>query len=237
MATRAPLQQSLRPITELTTAMELGQVFRDIFQHYRALYEKAGLIHGDIRLNNLRYCKKDRKNRGILIDLDENDKTRPIFTQKTGSYMALDLLAPRLRPPCHFYRFDLESLFYVMLAVSCHYHNGKKVAHPPLETWQHLSTQLYLEKYFFMHKGPVPIPTPNFGKFMALNVELHAMFADGYDAQSKDIRMRFRPTYESAFDPETLGGHLTFDAFQRILDKHLPLLTFLVVSKYPSQQL
>ncbi|KAJ7202942.1 hypothetical protein B0H12DRAFT_967807, partial [Mycena haematopus] len=47
------VQERLYPITELTTAAELGEAFRGIFKCYRWLYEKAGIMHRDISCNNL----------------------------------------------------------------------------------------------------------------------------------------------------------------------------------------
>ncbi|KAF7340706.1 Protein kinase [Mycena sanguinolenta] len=180
-----PLHQTLYPITELVAAAELGHAFRDIFECYRDLYEKAGVVHGDISVNNLMYRKINGKISGVLADLDGMDK-RPCPTRGTHlPYMALELLAPP--PPPHFYRHDLESLFYVILIVSCHYHEGKKTEDRPLETWQHLAPEeLYDQKSSFFLHGPVPTPTPNFDKLKLLNEDLHTMFANGFIAQAND---------------------------------------------------
>ncbi|KAJ7236448.1 hypothetical protein B0H12DRAFT_1026926 [Mycena haematopus] len=45
---RIVVQERLDPITELTTAAELGEAFCGIFKCYRWLYEKAGIMHHDI---------------------------------------------------------------------------------------------------------------------------------------------------------------------------------------------
>ncbi|KAJ6611562.1 hypothetical protein B0H10DRAFT_2285943, partial [Mycena sp. CBHHK59/15] len=52
---RIVVQETLHPITELTTAAELGEAFRGIFRCYRWLYEQPRIMHRDISLNNLMY--------------------------------------------------------------------------------------------------------------------------------------------------------------------------------------
>ena len=93
----------------------------------------AGLHHRDISSDNLMY-DRDEKRRviGVLNDFDLSVVmgVEPLSTskQRTGTepFMARDLLVLGTSPP-HLYRFDLESLFYVMLWVTCQYHDGKMV--------------------------------------------------------------------------------------------------------------
>ncbi|KAF7340699.1 Protein kinase [Mycena sanguinolenta] len=221
-------------ITELTTAAEFGDAFRDVFQSCRGLYENSGLVHGDIRLQNLKYWKQNGKTRGVLVDLDEMDekpRKRLKPAQETRPYMSLELLHPNSPlPPVHYYRFDLESLFYAMLFVSCHYHEGKEIAEPerPFEQWLHWRhlglTELYRRKSMFLSFAVVPVPTSNFAGFVELFHYLRKLFRDGYLAQA-DVRTLECAGVKSTFDPETLGGRVTFDTFQKILDEHLPSFT------------
>ncbi|KAJ6510980.1 hypothetical protein C8R45DRAFT_921674 [Mycena sanguinolenta] len=217
--------------------MELGEAFRDIFQDYRALYEKTGIC-GDIRLYNLRYWKKQGKTRDVLLDvddLDEKPRPFPISAREQRprmTYMPLELL-DRLyagRPPIHFYRFDLESLFYIMLAVSGHYCNGKKVN---TEQWLLLSlAELRTEKSNFLFRGIIPTPTSNFPGFKELNQSLRALFREGFIAQAD---AREKGVDRSNFEHQTLGGVVTFDAFEAILDKHLALWTGVPLSNNAQQ--
>ncbi|KAJ7287203.1 hypothetical protein C8J57DRAFT_1117037 [Mycena rebaudengoi] len=136
---RIVVQEGLHPITELTTAAELSEAFRGIFKCYRWLYEKAGIMHRDISLNNLMFRKIDGKIYGVLNDFDLsvllNNEPRSTSKQRTGTepYMAVDLLVTGRRPPPHLCRFDLESLFYVLAYVVCQYHHGKKIDNPPFD--------------------------------------------------------------------------------------------------------
>ncbi|KAF8874971.1 hypothetical protein BD779DRAFT_1416944, partial [Infundibulicybe gibba] len=77
--------------------------------------------HSDISINNLMY-RKDEDGigiHGVLNDFDLaqcGDFTGPQSRQRTGTeqFMAYDLLDPHESHP-HFYRHDLESIFYVMV--------------------------------------------------------------------------------------------------------------------------
>ncbi|KAF7340708.1 hypothetical protein MSAN_02099100 [Mycena sanguinolenta] len=235
------LCQAPRSITELTTTMELGRAFHDIFKSYRALYEKAG-IRGDIRLYNLRYWRRDGSTRGALLDLDDLDeKPRPFPMSAREqrpymAYMALELLdridAGRPLPVHHdIYRIDLESLFYIVLAVSCHYCNGKQIK---TEEWPFLRTaDLRMEKSNFLFRGVIPAPTPNFPGFKGLNQSLRALFREGFIAQAD---AREEGPGMSNFDRKTLGGVVTFDTFEAILDRHLALWTGVPLSDNSRQE-
>ncbi|KAJ7718758.1 hypothetical protein DFH07DRAFT_933460 [Mycena maculata] len=216
------VQEGLCPITELTNAAELGEAFRGIFKCYRWLYEKAGIMHRDISRNNLMYRKISGKVYGVLNDFDLSvllaNEPRSTSKQRTGTepYMALDLLVTGPPPP-HIYRFDLESLFYVIAYVVCQYHDGKKIDNPPFDAWDDLGTEaLQTTKRSFLML-PVPDPTSNFLSFNNLNVALRRIFLTGYNA-------RTFATEESdhSFANITLGGNVDFDTFQAILGTNLP---------------
>ncbi|KAJ7221120.1 hypothetical protein C8J57DRAFT_1482502 [Mycena rebaudengoi] len=215
------VQEELHPITELTTAPELSEAFRGIFKCYRWLYEKAGIMHRDISLNNLMYRKINGKIYGVLNDFDLsvllNNEPRSTSNQRTGTepYMALDLLVTG-RPPRHLYRFDLESLFYIIAYVVGQYHNGKKIDNPPFDAWDHLpTTALRAEKWRFLSER-LPLPTQNFLSFSNLNVALRRIFQTGYSARE------YAKEEDRSFDNTTLDGNVDFDKFQAILATHLP---------------
>ncbi|KAJ7162263.1 hypothetical protein C8R46DRAFT_848375, partial [Mycena filopes] len=165
---RILVQEELFPITDLTTADELGQAFHGIFKCYRWLYEKAHLMHRDISRNNSMFRRINGKVYGVLNDFDlaviRSDLTLSTSNHRTGTapYMALDLLKSN-PPPLHIVRFDLESLYYVFAYIVCQYHEGKKIANPPFDKWDHLSAEdLYDRKVAFL-ATPIEVPqTPNF---------------------------------------------------------------------------
>ncbi|KAJ7445440.1 hypothetical protein FB451DRAFT_1148766 [Mycena latifolia] len=204
--------EGLRPITELTNAAELGEAFRGIFKCYRWLYEKAGIMHRDISRNNLMYRKIAGEVYGVLNDFDLSvllaNEPRSTSNQRTGTepYMALDLLVTGPPPP-HIYRFDLESLFYVIAYVVCQYHDGKKIDNPPFDAWDHL----------FLAE-PIPNPTSTFLSFNNLNIALRRIFHTGYNARA-DAKEDVLP-----FDDITLGDNIDFDKFEAILVTNLPSL-------------
>ncbi|KAJ7231051.1 hypothetical protein B0H12DRAFT_1146970 [Mycena haematopus] len=228
---RIIVQERLYPITELTTAAELGEAFHGIFKCYRWLYEKAGIMHRDISSNNLMYRRIDGKVYGVLNDFDLSSQTGDTSLTSeqcigTQPFMAVDLLKTDPLPP-HFYRFDLESLLYVLAYVVCQYHEGEKIDNPPFDEWDHLSTEfLYLTKKAFFFDAMMVPPTANFLALQPLTVLLHEMFADAYSAAYSARRKRVRlGSVPITFDNDTLGGHITFDKFEEILEANLPSLT------------
>ncbi|KAJ7094554.1 hypothetical protein B0H15DRAFT_128242 [Mycena belliarum] len=217
------VQEGLRPITELTTAAELGEAFRGIFKCYRWLYEKAGIMHRDISRNNLMYRKIDGKVYGVLNDFDlsvfRHKEPRSTSKQRTGTepYMAVDLLVTGPPPP-HIYRFDLESLFYVIAYVVYQYHEGKKIDNPPFDAWDHLPTAaLRDKKYSFLFNALTVPPTSNFSALLRLTLLLHKMFLDAYSARTQAKTLVMIGSASTTFDDDTLGDHITFDKFEKIL--------------------
>ena len=71
---------------------------------------------------------------------DDNAKpqelqVKPRYRTGTGPFMAMDLLRPSLVPPKHLYRYDLESLFYILVCV-CVALDLKKKAFRRLLVWE-----------------------------------------------------------------------------------------------------
>ncbi|KAF8184308.1 hypothetical protein K438DRAFT_2161505, partial [Mycena galopus ATCC 62051] len=148
---RIAVPEELFPITDLTSAEDLGQAFYGIFLCYRWLYETAGIMHRDLSLNNLMFRKIGDKVYGVLNNFDLavywKDLSQSTLKQRTGTkrFMARDLLVLD-NPPAHVYRFDLESLFYVMVFAVYHYHDKKEIDNPPYKSWEELGTEDLLEK-------------------------------------------------------------------------------------------
>ncbi|KAJ7877113.1 hypothetical protein B0H14DRAFT_1690311 [Mycena olivaceomarginata] len=238
---RIVVQERLHPITELTTAAELGAAFHGIFKCYRWLYEKVDIMHRDISRNNLMYRRKNGKIYGVLNDFDLSvvigKEPRSTSKQRTGTepYMAVDLLVTGPPPP-HLCRFDLESLFYVIAYVVCQYHEGKKIDNPPFDAWDHLpTTALRAEKRQFLADAMTVPPTSNFLALRRAILHLHKMFQNAYNARA-DATFATLDLESTTFDDDklglastdfaddTLGDHITFDKFEKILVANLPSL-------------
>src|ERR1700761_4702534 len=138
---RSTVSSNVRPRSGLVISFALN-----LFPTgYQWLHETPKIMPRDISRHNLMYRKINGKVYGVLNDFDLSvlwDKEpRSTSKQRTGTepYMALDLLVTGPPPP-HLYRFDLESLFYVIAYVVCQYHEGKKIDSPPFELWDHLPT-------------------------------------------------------------------------------------------------
>ncbi|KAF8802375.1 hypothetical protein BYT27DRAFT_7341453 [Phlegmacium glaucopus] len=196
----------------------IAPVIRDVFRCYRWLYEEAKVIHRDISLNNLMYRKKaDNSVYGVLSDYDlshllTRQTPGPTSKQRTGTkpYMAIDLLQPS--PPNHLYHHDLESLFYVIVILTSRYHKGQKInENPPHQAWFDLRAEA--------------LPTSDFQHIMIWTSQMSWMFQDGFQARRRhedNINLaKIWPSNENKdiliFDELTLGGHVDFDKFARIL--------------------
>ncbi|KAK7007371.1 other 1 protein kinase [Favolaschia claudopus] len=220
------VQEELYPITELTTAEGLGDAFFGVFKCYRWLYEAAGIMHRDIKLTTLMYHKLsfgeiygvlDGFNLAVLTHahlLHHRLETPPPL-------LAFDLLESAL-PAEYLYRYDLETLFFALLLIACHYEDGEQIAPPrqPFKDWHNLSN-LNLLRYkiaFFTRGTRLWAPTSQFRDLRRLILSLRRMFRDGIMAQA-DFDDLEDPT--AAFDFVTLGGHITFDTFENVLNTHL----------------
>ncbi|KAJ7221239.1 hypothetical protein GGX14DRAFT_540485 [Mycena pura] len=227
---RIVVQERLSPITELTTAPELSKAFHGIFKCYKWLYEKAGIMHRDISRNNLMYREVEGKVYGVLNDFDLSvlihKEPRSTSKQRTGTepYMAVDLLVTGPPPP-HLYRFDLESLFYVMVYIVCQYHEGKKIDSPPFELWDHLPTiTLRAVKQAFLSNAMTTIPTSNFLALRRSILLLHQMFRDAYNARANAQTLALLDPSPTSPMKDPLDGLITFDEFEKILVANLPTL-------------
>ncbi|KAJ3851450.1 protein kinase [Lentinula lateritia] len=124
---RVTFLEKLHPLSELKDLREIAQVFYDILQIHQWLYECVGILHRDLSSGNIMFRRIDGKVYGVLNDFDLSSRVRdmdngPTSNQRTGTrpFMSLDLLNPVWKGG-HFYRHDLESLFYIMLCLACRY--------------------------------------------------------------------------------------------------------------------
>ncbi|KAG7444077.1 uncharacterized protein BT62DRAFT_1077903 [Guyanagaster necrorhizus] len=123
------VQERLYPLEELRTVQEYAQVFFDMLQIHKWLYDHPGILQRDISPGNIMWRRTvDGHLRGIINDFDLSSyrhETGPSLCQHTGMlpYMAYQLLANNKngQPPEHLYRHNIESIFYVTLLFCCCY--------------------------------------------------------------------------------------------------------------------
>ena len=213
------------------TSQSFREIFRCMYSHsvpfgrslivsvlgYRWLFEVPRILHRDISLNNLMLRKEGDKAYGVLNDFDlavDADVKSASSKQRTGTkpFMAIDLL--RDHPSVHMYRHDLESMFYVLVWITSRFHNGEEGG-----------TALVDKKLSFMLSPPPP-PTAEFDPLGRWVASIRKMIHGGFSARTDydtelNISLRSQNASLPHFDDEILGGCVTFDKFQMILDIQL----------------
>ncbi|KAF9477562.1 hypothetical protein BDN70DRAFT_881047 [Pholiota conissans] len=161
------------PITQLKDADSFITAIRQVFEYYRRLYEEAHLMHGDVTLNSIMYRKQNGQINGVLRDYDLSlfcniSKDRSNSLQRTGtkSYVAIDLL--KENPISHFYRHDLESLFYGVVILTSRYHDGREIDNAPYADWFTLGSKYLKSQKISLISGPQEevMLTPSFEKLV-----------------------------------------------------------------------
>jgi serine/threonine protein kinase len=189
---------------------------------YRYLYEVPKILHRDISLNNLMLRKEGGKVYAVLNDFDRAvnaDVQGQSSNQRTGTkpFMAIDLLTPL--PPVYMYRHDLESLFYVLVWITSRFHDGVEIEEPPLGHWEDRDEIVRAFKLSFLMQVESYKPTNQFKSFRDLIECMCGMFEEGHGARR---RARKDPAFARNFTMDTLGGFVTFETFQSVLDANLP---------------
>jgi serine/threonine protein kinase len=192
---------------------------------YRWLYEYPKILHRDISLYNLMLRKDGDKVYGVLNDFDLSvraDIMSPSSKHRTGTqpFMAIDLLTPNRT--VHMYRHDLESMFYVLVWITSRFDNGEEIPNPPLQYWaDHGGTALYEKKTTFILSELPFQQTAQFKSLRGWIFDMKSMIHDGLYARNQ-ARGNPRQTLTlPKFEDETLGGLVTFDKFQAVLDAEL----------------
>ncbi|KAK0231492.1 hypothetical protein IW262DRAFT_1263042 [Armillaria fumosa] len=130
---RITVLEEIYPITSLRNDRDYAQVFVDILQCHKWLYEHPKILHRDISMANIMYRMDDEGNvLGVLIDFDLSslipiEEATSLRRTGTPPYMAFDLLKERKDYGPHLYRHDLEALYYVMLMICCRHSIIKQV--------------------------------------------------------------------------------------------------------------
>ncbi|KAJ3986987.1 kinase-like domain-containing protein [Lentinula detonsa] len=144
---RGSIQEELQSLTSLTTARECAQVFYDVVQCHHWVWKYPQILHRDISPGNIMVREKNGENVGVLNDWDlaiwVNDlRDGPTSKFRTGTtpYMAHEQHFTAWKGP-HRYRHDMESVFYVILLLTCLCSSpSEKLPTPPTtdysyETW------------------------------------------------------------------------------------------------------
>ncbi|KAH8806831.1 hypothetical protein DL96DRAFT_599267 [Flagelloscypha sp. PMI_526] len=192
--------------------MSFKRFFVPIFFVYKWSYEEAKILHRDLSVTNI-VCRRtgDGAVRGFLIDFDlasQRDIHHSMDRhQRTSTlpFMAIDISA-QSPSPIRLYRHDLESLYYIIASVVCDFNYAWIRDFFSLRGHHLVSCK---RAHFF---GPCLPPREGFELFTAWLRPLHRAFQLGFRDQS-DHNMG---VLGKDYDDTTLGGHVTFVAFENI---------------------
>lgn len=184
---------------------------------HRELYSKTGILHHDISLANL-MVRSDDHSVGILIDLDvavrikDGHRDVPFKPVPGGTipFRAVELL--RDEPATKlFYRYDLESFFYVLVWILTYSETGFSAKRDTLEDWHKGGWRVFSSgKRAFMSTDWLLPLGPLTEVWLA---PLRRMFYEGFKAESRAITSRSI----EALDQETLDGNVTYERFMNII--------------------
>ncbi|KAK0478840.1 hypothetical protein IW261DRAFT_1399927 [Armillaria novae-zelandiae] len=233
---RITVQERLYSLEELRTVEEYAQVFFDILQIHKWLYDHPRILHRDISPGNIMWRRTiDGHVRGVLNDFDLSSlrsATGASSFQRTGTlpYMAYELLIKdenghQLK---HLYRHDVESIFYVILLRCCRYEvvTAQKpsdygissctthIVPSIFDRWYTLGRQeLSEKKFFFVRKSSTPPLNSGFNNFLPWIHKLHKLFKKGFNYQeTHDLDEEGDEGFNERepFDNETLGDRVSY---------------------------
>ncbi|KAK0189848.1 hypothetical protein F5146DRAFT_1002045 [Armillaria mellea] len=236
---RIMVQERLYPLDELRTVEEYAQVFFDILQIHKWLYDHPRILHRDISPGNIMWRRtSDGHVRGVLNDFDLSslrDVPGASSFQRTGTlpYMAYELLVNHENgnPPQHLYWHDVESIFYVILLRCCRYEVVTiqqssdreisscmtEIVHSQFDHWYKLGRQeLSEKKFFFMRHSSTPPLNSGFTNFLPWVRKLHKLFKKGFNSrETNDLHEEDEvddAEERKPFNIETLGDHVSYSA-------------------------
>jgi len=163
--------------------------------------------------------KEGDKIYGVLNDFDLAvcmDVNSPSSKQQTGTkpFMAIDLLRPDLT--VHMYHHDLESMFYVLVWITSHFHEGKEIADPPLQDWTDHGGMALVEKKTMFIMSPLPRRMAKFESFRGWVASMVRMIQDGFSVRVNyltDLSVGGPQTSVPLhLEDEMLGSLVTFEA-------------------------
>ena len=181
-----------------------------------------GILHRDISANNVMYDPNEPES-GYLVDLDRAERVMDVETKTkfarepcppvgTKAFLSIDLCTDE--PVLHLYRHDLESLFYVLAWIGTRYDDGKRNNSNAFAEWEsgEWETIKKQKRALFSSGYEYPEDTQS---WMVDNwlIPLGELFGKGYAARDQALAEGTL----TDFDDETLGGHITYQAFYSII--------------------
>lgn len=160
---------------------------------------------------------------GYLVDLDRAERVMDVETKTklarepcppvgTKAFLSIDLCTDE--PVLHLYRHDLESLFYVLAWIGTRYDDGKRNNSNAFAEWEsgEWETIKKQKRALFSSGYEYPEETQS---WMVDNwlIPLGELFGKGYAARDQALAEGTL----ADFDDETLGGHITYQAFYSII--------------------
>ncbi|KAK0490315.1 hypothetical protein IW261DRAFT_1323966, partial [Armillaria novae-zelandiae] len=227
---RITVSEELFLITSLRNDRDYAQVFVDILQCHKWLYEHPQILHRDISMANIMYRIDDEGNvLGVLIDFDLSSLV-PIkeatSLRRTGTppYMALDLLVEEKDSGPHLYRHDLEALFYVMLMICCCHSIIEKVQSNGASQLEEISanfsrwfdrtiswnTLAELKTSFFIRAKPLPVSPCFEGFSLWLNL-IQSQFAEGIAERTAEHTRLKKQAEAASWKARPLPPHFNVD--------------------------
>ncbi|KAK0236698.1 hypothetical protein EDD85DRAFT_1023514 [Armillaria nabsnona] len=230
---RITVQEKLYPLEQLRTVEEYAQVFFDILQIHKWLYDHPRIIHRDISPGNIMWRRTiDGHIRGVLNDFDLSslrDTPGASSAQRTGTlpYMALELLIndENGNPPKHLYRHDVESIFYVILLLCCRYKlvtnqtsSECTTVEPievrsPFDAWYRLDRDTLKDKKLGFFTAIVPFSSKvnsSFTGFQPWVDRLREQFMFGFSARNEHMARKRYGRATGSFDEDTLQEWVSY---------------------------
>ncbi|KAK0463029.1 uncharacterized protein EV420DRAFT_1476790 [Desarmillaria tabescens] len=225
---RVTVQERLYPLEDLKTVKEHAQVFFDILQIHKWVYDHPRIIHRDISPGNIMWRHNAKGDLcGVLNDFDLSTRlhaTGPSSVQRTGTlpYMAYELLISdeNGNPPQHLYRHDIESIFYVILLRCCRYDFVTTLEHvipqrikvpSRFDEWCTTDREpLNDKKGNFWFRDSRPIVNKGFTDFEPWLRDLYRQFMLGFAFK------RLEEGGKEPFDDQTLQGQVSYPTIVNI---------------------
>ncbi|KAF9029831.1 hypothetical protein BDZ89DRAFT_1065124 [Hymenopellis radicata] len=230
---RVSVHERLYSLDDLRKPSEYAQVFFDVLQVHRWIYDYPRILHRDLSVGNIMWHRRRGRICGVLNDFDLSsfrDSTGASSKQRTGTrpFLAHELHLPDSngQPVIHLYRHDLESLFYIMVLLFCSHEmpttdspSLRVVKNSQYHSWFSMTDERLSEKKHKMlsskyNDGLVPVPHHSFGAFgdwlKGLYVQLHTGVrfrtnaeVDSYDADVMDDEDQEQDSAPIAEEPQS----------------------------------
>ncbi|KAJ3512393.1 hypothetical protein NMY22_g15342 [Coprinellus aureogranulatus] len=226
---RAMLSNYYIKLWEAGDPATFRQAWLDCVECHYAAFKTGKVLHRDLSENNLMLVVVDEKIHGVVNDWDMakfeglNDTTLAAH-HRTGTppFMAIDLLYDM--PWGHLYRYDLESLFYILVWAAIHYNLKKgmktRKVQAAVKGWisNDMDQNADAKTLFFSavpkhSKQVFNAIQPEFREIKdELIMPLYYLFSDALASRASALS-RNKPGYNY----ETCGDQLTFETFMEAI--------------------